>query len=61
MEQLELFETNYIVTTQGWSGVKVTKCNTPSEVWDAIGRASFGALYEVKSPAGLDTGEFVPF
>ena len=52
---------NYIVTTQGWSGRKVTECETVDECWDAIGAASFGSLYEVNSPVGLDVSNFIPF
>ena len=54
-------EINYIVTTEGWSGKKVTECRDEVEVWEAIGEASFGALYYVESPTGRDTSEFIPF
>lgn len=52
---------NYIVTTQGFSGRKVTECETKQEVWAAIGNCSFGALTEVYSPTGKDVSEFLPF
>lgn len=52
---------NYIVETRGFSGIKITECETEKEVWDAIGRASFGALYSVKSPNGKDVSQFIPF
>lgn len=52
---------NYIVTTQGWSGKDVTECQTEDECWKAIGQASFGALYSVRSPIGLPVGQFVPY
>jgi len=52
---------NYIVTTEGWSGRKVTKCETPEEVSRALGDCSFGALTMVDSPTGKDVSEFVPF
>ena len=51
---------NYIVVTQSFKGAEITSCNTPEEVWDAIGNMTFGGIYEVLSPAGLPTDEFVP-
>ena len=35
---------NYIVTTQGFSGKKVTECETKAQVNTALGDCSFGAL-----------------
>lgn len=61
MKQLELYAINYIVTTQGWSGKKVTKCNTEEEAWVALGDCSIGALTEVDSPTGKDVSMFVPY
>ena len=51
---------NYIVILNGNHEVGVP-CDTVDEVWDTIGKRSFGALYEVISPAGKDTQEFIPF
>lgn len=52
---------NYIVTTQGWSGHKVTECETEDEAWVALGDCSIGALTEVYSPTGMDVSQFIPF
>ncbi len=52
---------NYIVKTRGFSGEKTTHCLTEKEVWDAIGKASFGALYEVSSPTNKDVDQFIPY
>jgi hypothetical protein len=52
---------NYVVKTQDWSGKQVTECETEQQVWNAIGSASFGALYEVSSPTGLSCDKFIPF
>ena len=52
---------NYIVTTQGWSGKKVTECKTEDEAWEALRNCSFGALTDVSSPSGKDVSQFVPF
>lgn len=52
---------NYIVTTRSWKGKEVTECNTIEEAWKAIGNMSFGGIYDVMSPTGLGTDEFVPF
>lgn len=52
---------NYVVTTQGWSGKKVTKCETEYEARKALGDCSFGALTDVSSPTGKDVSQFVPF
>jgi hypothetical protein len=52
---------NYIVRTQGFSGIKVTRCETVREAWYAVGDCSFGALYEVWSETGKDCTEFIPF
>ena len=51
----------YEVTSQGWSGKKVTECETEDEVWKALGDCSFGALTNVSSPSGKDVSQFVPF
>lgn len=60
-KQIYSKEVNYIVTTQGWSGKKVTPCNTKSEVWVALDDCSLGALTSVSSPTGKTTSDFVPF
>lgn len=52
---------NYIVTTKGWSGKKVTECETEVEAWEALHDCSFGALTSVTSPTGKDVNQFVPF
>ena len=52
---------NYIVTTQGWSGKKVTECETEDEARKALGDCSFGALVNVSSPTGKDVRQFVPY
>ena len=52
---------NYVVTTQGWSGKKVTECETEEEARNALDDCSFGALTNVSSPTGKDVSQFVPF
>ena len=52
---------NYIVTTQGFSGKKITECETEQEAWKALDDCSFGALTDVSSPTGKDVSEFVPY
>jgi hypothetical protein len=52
---------NYVVTTSSWKGRFVTECDTSREVWDAIGSMSFGGIYRVDSPKGLDLAEFIAF
>lgn len=52
---------HYVVTTQGWSGKKVTECETEEQAWEALGDCSFGALTDVSSPTGKDVSHFVPF
>lgn len=52
---------NYVVTTQGWSGKKVTECETEAEVWKALGNCSIGALRTVSSPTGKSVSQFTPF
>lgn len=52
---------NYVVTTQGWSGRKVTECETEEQAWKALGDCSFGALANVSSPTGKDVSQFVPY
>jgi hypothetical protein len=52
---------NYVVVTRSFKGVETTECNTVEEAWKAIGNMSFGGIYDVTSPAGLPTDEFVPF
>ena len=52
---------NYIVTTQGFSGKKVTECETIEQVNRAFGDCSFGALKSVSSPTGKDVDDWIPF
>ena len=52
---------NYVVVTRSFKGTVTTHCNTVEEAWDAIGDMTFGGIYDVTSPTGLDTEEFVPF
>lgn len=52
---------NYIVTTKGWAGKKVTECETEDEAWKAIGNCSFGSLVTVSSPTGKSVNQFIPF
>lgn len=51
----------YVVTTQGWSGKKVTECETEDEAWKALSNCSLGSLVNVSSPTGKSVGQFVPF
>lgn len=51
---------NYVVVTQGWSGKKVTECETEDEAWKAISNCSFGALVSVSSPTGKSVSQFIP-
>lgn len=52
---------NYVVTTQGWSGKKVTECETEEEAWEALADCSLGALTSVSSPTGKNISQFIPF
>ena len=52
---------NYIVKTQGWSGTKITECETEDEVWAAMSDCSLGALFTVESPTGMSVDQFIPF
>lgn len=52
---------NYVVTTQGWSGKKVTECETEDEARKALGDCSIGSLVNVTSPTGKSVSQFVPF
>jgi hypothetical protein len=52
---------NYIVVTQGWSGRKVTECETEEEAWKAYSDCSLGALRSVTSPTGKDVYKFIPY
>lgn len=52
---------NYIVTTQGWSGKKVTECETEHEARKALSACSIGALTNVSSPTGKSVSKFTPF
>ena len=52
---------NYVVTTKGWSGKKVTECETEDEAWKALIDCSFGSLSSVSSPTGKSVTKFIPF
>jgi hypothetical protein len=52
---------NYIVHIQDWNGHSKVECETEKEVWEAIGKSSFLAGYQVESPTGKDVSDFVPF
>jgi hypothetical protein len=52
---------NYVVVTHSFKGTVTTHCDTVDEAWDAIGSMSFGGIYNVTSPTGQCTDEFVPF
>lgn len=52
---------NYVVTTQGWSGKKVTECETEDEAWKALTDCSFGSLTNVSSPTGKNVNKFIPY
>lgn len=52
---------NYVVTTQGWSGKKVTECETVEQAWHALGDCSVGAITSVQSPTGKDVRELIEF
>lgn len=52
---------NYVVTTKGWSGKKVTECEAEDEAWEALGNCSFGSLTVVYSPTGKSVSQFIPY
>lgn len=52
---------NYIVTTRDFNGKKITECESKEDVYEAIGSMNMGGMYEVESPTGKDTSEFIPF
>ena len=52
---------NYVVVTRSFKGTVTTHCDTVDEVWDAIGDMSFGGIYDVISPTGLSTDDFIAF
>ena len=57
--KLKLNEINYIVrVNEQFGGYKKYECETKEDVYDKIGR---GWQYEVTSPNGKDTSEFIPF
>ena len=60
-ENVHVATINYRVFIRDWYGHRTVDCATEQEAWAAIGSRSFGGLYEVTSPAGLDTSQFVPF
>ncbi len=52
---------NYVVHINDAHGYRKVTCNTEKEAWDAIGKSTFGGLYEVSSPNGLDVSDFIPY
>jgi len=57
--KLKLNVVNYIVrVNENPGGYKNYECETKEDVYDKIGR---GWQYEVNSPTGKDTSEFIPF
>ena len=52
---------NYVVTTKGFSGTKVTYCTTEEQVYKALSNCSIGALASVTSPTGKSVTNFVPY
>jgi len=56
--KLKLNEINYIVRVNEQGGYKTYKCETKEDVYDKIGR---GWQYQVTSPTGKSTDEFIPF
>lgn len=61
MTKDEKKQVNYVVTTQGWSGNKVTECESEADVWKALGDCSFGALTNLSSPTGKNVNKFIPY
>lgn len=60
LEALDPF-TPYVVDVKDWKGWRKTACWSKEEVRTAIGNMVFGGLYQVYSPLGLPTDEFVPY
>lgn len=56
--KLKLNVINYIVRVNEVGGYKNYECETKDQVIEAMGR---GWQYEVTSPTGKDTSEFIPF
>lgn len=56
-----LKDINYIVTIDEIGGRCKIFCNTEDEAWNAVGKASFAALYQVESPTGKDVSDFIPY
>lgn len=52
---------NYVVCISDWNGRRKIICETVEEAWKAAGTRTFGGLYEVYSPAGLDCSDFIPY
>lgn len=59
--QAEMFQHNYEVHIQDWNGNRTVKCDTEEQAWEAIGNRAFGGLYQVTSPTGLNTYQFIPY
>lgn len=54
-------DSNYVVHISDSFGTRRIECETEKEAWDAIGRSTFGSLYSVSSPKGLNVDDFIPF
>ena len=52
---------NYIVTTQGFNGKKITECETKKEALEALTDCSIGALTNISSTTNKDISEFIPY
>ena len=59
--QAEMFQHNYEVKLRDQQGQRTIKCDTVNQAWKAIGQMTYGGLYEVSSPTGKSTSEFIPF
>ena len=59
MENIE--NSNYVVRIQDFNGLRVTRCDTLSEVTEAFKGMAFGGLYSVTSDNGCDVSQFIPF
>lgn len=62
VDPLEPEVVNYVVSLRNVRKPHaVIRCETEDEVWDALLAGDFGGGYEVWSPTGMETGQFVPF
>ncbi len=53
----DLPEPNYWV----WVNSRKHRAETEKECWDIIGKGTFGSIYSVESPKGLDVHQFIPY